>query len=79
MPPRSRGHAAPALVVYREGSDGIHYRSRYGHSIHNWALFEPFMLTPVTTSPIDADDSELLTALAMHGVTLLADAAPQRV
>ncbi len=38
---------------------GIYYRSRYGHDLENWALFEPFPIhsrqEPVAIHPDDAD------------------------
>jgi hypothetical protein len=31
-------------VVFSEALAGIYYRSKYGHDIENWALFEPFQI-----------------------------------
>lgn len=31
-------------IAFRGGFDGIHYRSKYGHDVQNWVLFEPFKL-----------------------------------
>jgi RES domain len=53
-------------LVFRRGFDGIHYRSRYGHDIRNWALFEPFKLSPRETVAVDLDDADLAKALAIH-------------
>jgi hypothetical protein len=33
-------------IAFQAGFNGIHYRSRYGHDVENWALFEPFKLSP---------------------------------
>src|SRR5271163_4244387 len=33
-----------SLEVYKVGLNGIYYRSRYGHDLENWALFEPFQI-----------------------------------
>ena len=33
-----------SLEVYKAGLNGIYYRSRYGHDLENWALFEPFQI-----------------------------------
>ncbi len=68
-----------SLVVYREGFDGVYYRSRYGHSIQNWALFEPFMLTPAAPVGIQPDDADLQTALRLHGIALEASPTPARL
>jgi hypothetical protein len=34
-----------SLKVNEAGLDGIYYRSRYGHDLENWALFEPFKIS----------------------------------
>jgi hypothetical protein len=52
--------------VFQRGFDGIHYRSKYGHDIWNWALFEPFKLSPKDAEAIDLADPELVRALAIH-------------
>jgi len=31
-------------IVFDGGFAGIYYRSKYGHDIENWALFEPFQI-----------------------------------
>lgn len=61
-----------SLVVFRHGLDGIFYRSRYGHSIENWAIFEPFPLSHMSTTAIVADDPDLQSALRIHGLTMTA-------
>src|SRR6185437_16961353 len=48
-----------SLVVFRHGLDGVFYRSRYGHSIENWAIFEPFPLRNTSSAAIHADDPDL--------------------
>jgi hypothetical protein len=37
-----------------------------GHDIQNWALFEPFKLSPKHSKPINLADPELQRALAIH-------------
>jgi hypothetical protein len=59
-----------SLVVFRHGLDGIFYRSRYGHSIENWAIFEPFPLRNTSSAAIAADDPDLHAALRIHGLTM---------
>ena len=59
-----------SLVVFRRGFDGIFYRSRYGHTIDNWAIFEPFPLRNTTASSLAADDPDLQSALRIHGLTM---------
>ncbi len=63
--PRALTQRASRLV-FRRGLDGIHYHSKYGHDIWNWALFEPFKLLPKDARSIDLADPELMTALAIH-------------
>jgi hypothetical protein len=53
-------------LVFRNAFDGIYYRSKYGHDIRNWALFEPFKLSPKHSRPINFADPEFLRALAIH-------------
>jgi hypothetical protein len=67
-----------SLIVFRRGLDGIFYRSRYGHSIENWAIFEPFPLQNTSASAIAADDPDLQAALRLHGLTMMEAAAPSR-
>jgi hypothetical protein len=59
-----------SLVVFRHGLDGIFYRSRYGHSIENWAIFEPFPLRNTSSAAIAADDPDMQAALRIHGLTM---------
>ncbi|MGB9415548.1 MAG: RES domain-containing protein [Acidobacteriaceae bacterium] len=59
-----------SLVVFRRGLDGIFYRSRYGHSVENWAIFEPFPLRNTSAKAIVADDPDLQSALRLHGLTM---------
>jgi hypothetical protein len=53
-------------IAFRRGLDGILYYSKYGHDILNWALFEPFKLSPKGAAPIDLADPDFLRALAIH-------------
>jgi hypothetical protein len=53
-------------IAFRGGFDGIHYRSKYGHDVQNWALFEPFKLTPGPNQAIERTDPDLERALAIH-------------
>jgi hypothetical protein len=48
------------------GFDGVVYRSRLGHDIENWALFEPFKISPKATIAIELNDPDLRKALAIH-------------
>jgi hypothetical protein len=67
--PRSLTQLA-SREVYRQGLDGICYRSRYGHSLENWAIFEPFNLRPGISAIISAKDTDLSAALSLHGIRL---------
>jgi hypothetical protein len=49
---------------------GIFYRSRYGQTLENWAIFEPFPLEHATSEGFSEDDPDLLEALRLHGIRL---------
>jgi hypothetical protein len=59
-----------SLQVYELGLPGIYYRSRYGHDLENWALFEPFQITPTNSGAIASNDSALLEVLKILGLRL---------
>jgi hypothetical protein len=69
---------AASLVVFRHGFDGIFYRSRYGHSIGNWAIFEPFPLRNTSAAAIAVSNPDLQSALRIHGLTMTAATIPIR-
>jgi hypothetical protein len=49
---------------------GIFYRSRHGHSLENWALFEPVSLDDETSEEVSVDDPDLIEAMELHGLEL---------
>jgi hypothetical protein len=49
---------------------GIYYRSRYGHSLENWAIFEPFPLSNAQSTALSANDPDFLAALKLHRIAL---------
>src|SRR5215831_18408735 len=51
-----------SLEVRRRNFDGVYYRSRFGHDLENWALFEPFKISQTGSAPIAADDATFLEA-----------------
>lgn len=53
-------------AVFAERLAGIYYRSKYGHDLENWALFEPFQINVRDSEPIRADDPDLQHALRLH-------------
>ena len=57
-------------AVFYEGFAGIYYRSKYGHEIENWALFEPFRIVRQGAEPVQANDPDLQRALRLHGLKL---------
>jgi len=59
-----------SLEARRKNFEGIYYRSRYGHDLENWALFEPFLLIATNCEPIPPDDPTLLEALRMLDLRL---------
>ena len=68
--PRRLTQEASLRVRWR-GLDGIYYRSRFGHSLENWALFEPWQLTAGEPEEISKDDPDLLEILhrfAIHTI-----------
>jgi hypothetical protein len=57
-------------IVFYDDFAGIYYRSKYGHDIENWALFEPFQITVKSVQTIQPDDPDLQQALLLHGLKL---------
>lgn len=55
-------------LVFYEDFAGIYYRSKYGHDIENWALFEPFQIANLGAESILATDPDLQRALQLHGL-----------
>ncbi len=55
-------------VVFSERLAGIYYRSKYGHDVENWALFEPFQINAQDPEPIGVDDPDLQRALRLHSL-----------
>jgi hypothetical protein len=55
-------------VVFSEGLAGIYYRSKYGHDVENWALFEPFQIKLKESELIRTDDPDLQQALRLHAL-----------
>ncbi len=68
--PRTLTQAA-SRMVYEKDQDGIYYRSRYGHDLENWAIFEPFLLSEKRSeAALTTEDPDLLEALGVLGLTL---------
>jgi hypothetical protein len=60
-----------SLEVYKVGLNGVYYRSRYGHDLENWAIFEPFdVQIAADAEPISEDDPDLLAACGILGVVI---------
>lgn len=59
-----------SFEVYRLEFAGIYYRSRFSHELENWALFEPFRITPSPSHAVLAGDPILLEALRALGLKL---------
>jgi hypothetical protein len=55
-------------IVFSHGLAGIYYRSKYGHDLENWALFEPFQINIEHAESIRADDPDFERALRLHGL-----------
>jgi hypothetical protein len=56
--------------AYELGCPGIYYRSRYGHDLENWAIFEPFPIHPRGSKEILESDDSLQKALEILGLKL---------
>jgi hypothetical protein len=65
--PRTLTQAASAEAK-RLGYNGIYYRSRFGHNIDNWAIFEPFSgsYLPEMSSRLQDADPDFQAALKIH-------------
>jgi hypothetical protein len=50
-------------IVYDMGLAGVYYRSRYGHNLENWALFEPCRIHRMKSRPVSEDDAALKEAM----------------
>jgi hypothetical protein len=60
-----------SLKVNEAGLDGIYYRSRYGHDLENWALFEPFEFSSRETAiAVRPDDVDLQKACRLLGLKI---------
>jgi hypothetical protein len=55
-------------IVFSNRLAGIYYRSKYGHDVENWALFEPFQINVQDPETIRPDDLDLQRALQLHGL-----------
>jgi len=55
-------------VVYDMGLAGVYYRSRYGHNLENWALFEPCRIHRMRSSRFDRQHPALLEAMRILGL-----------
>jgi hypothetical protein len=55
-------------IVFNHGFAGIYYRSKYGHDVENWALFEPFQINAQDPESIRLDDPDLQRALRLHSL-----------
>jgi hypothetical protein len=54
--------------VFELRLDGIFYHSRYGQTIENWAIFEPFAIHDQKSDSIDEEDPELQEAMKILGL-----------
>jgi RES domain len=57
-------------ILFHERYAGVYYRSKYGHDIENWALFEPFQIRLLDSLPVRSDDPDLQHALVLHSLKL---------
>jgi RES domain len=57
-------------IAFHDRFAGIYYRSKYGHDIENWALFEPFQMTVLDLLPLQSNDPDLQRALVLHSLRL---------
>jgi hypothetical protein len=52
-----------SLEAWSKKFDGVYYRSRHGHDLENWALFEPFRISRMSSEQITTDNPTFLEAL----------------
>lgn len=57
-------------IVFQGGYSGIYYRSKYGHDIENWAVFEPFPISVQDSQSILIGDPDLQQALTLHSLKI---------
>ena len=55
-------------IVYDMGLAGVYYRSRYGHDLENWALFEPCRIHRTKSRKVTAEDAALTEAMGILGL-----------
>jgi hypothetical protein len=55
-------------IVFELGYPGIYYRSRYGHDIDNWALFERFRIRDTSSQAIAKSHPALIEAARILGI-----------
>jgi len=60
---------AASRIARNRGFNGIYYRSRFGHDFENWAIFEPFGVTPEDSERLDPNDPDLRKMMALYGLT----------
>lgn len=60
-----------SLEAWSKKFDGVYYRSRHGHDLENWALFEPFRISETKSDSIAPEDSVLLEALRILGLRVV--------
>jgi hypothetical protein len=57
-------------IIFYSDFAGIHYRSKYGHDIENWALFEPFQIEVKGLQTIQPEDPDLQQGVATSWVEI---------
>ena len=57
-------------VVYDMGLPGIYFRSRYGHNLENWALFEPCRLRNMKSERVERQHPALARGDGDFGIAL---------
>ncbi len=50
--------------------NGLTYLSKHGDDLRNWAAFEPATPEVIDVTDFSRDDSDLVNALALHGLIL---------
>ncbi len=59
---------AASLRVRTRGLNGVYYRSRFGHSMENWALFEPWDFDAHEPEEITLEDADMWTILERFAI-----------
>jgi len=59
-----------STMAYQLGYDGVHYQSRHGSNLENWAMFEPFELDSAESVSLTVENESFQEALHLLNLRL---------